>query len=175
MVSRRPLKGLVVPHRRDYAADNWRLRAFRDKRDNHPIDPAWELGQYMRCHPDLRMKVKNESGSYRHVIFDTVWNRERRSMVIRSAFEISDIEQARLIYDSFLFCDGIPKDSPSPRMMRTQYGKELDANQTTDLLRELEDSGQYGRYKAPARTPPRSISIEDWNSMVTAGKKAHSC
>jgi hypothetical protein len=173
MSAERPMKGLVVPHRRDYA--NWRLRAFRETRDNHPIDPAWELGQYMACHEDLRKKVQNEFGSYRHVIFDCVWDRRTKAMVIRSAFEISKVKGKRLIYDEFWFCDGVPRKSPSPHMMRTQYGKELEREQTLHLLNEIKSSRAYVRYKAPARKPPKSISSADWNSMIRAARKARSC
>ena len=175
MSTDRQLRGLVVPHRRDYATNNWRLRAFREKRDNHPIDPAWELGQYRECHPDMRKKVRGEWGDYRHVVFDTVWDRETKSMVIRSAFKILAVRRERLIYDEFWFCDRRPIMSPAPTMRRTKYGKKLDSTKTAKLLKRIESSGQYGKYKAPAKNPPSSVSQQDWDAMVRAGRTARSC
>jgi hypothetical protein len=174
-VPTRPLKGFVLSHARDYATDNWRLRAFREKGKNHPIDPAWELGRYAKCHQELREKVRAESREYRHVIFDTVWDRQRESMVIRSAFKISNVKRSTLVYREFWFCDGRPIRSPSPRMMTTKYGKKLDSEETHELLRRIESSKEYGRYNAPRKRPPASVSRQDWDAMVRASRAARSC
>ena len=174
--SDRLLRGLIVSHRRDYATDNWRLRAFREKCDNHPIDPAWELGQYRECHAPMREKVCNSFNEYSHAIFDTVWDRRSKSMVIRSVFVISAVgPKRRLFYDRFWFCDGRPLKSPSPHMMRTKYGKTLDQSKTSKLLQKIRTSGEYHQYTAPAKRPPRSIRVADWNAMVRAGRKIRSC
>jgi hypothetical protein len=173
MSTTRQLRGLVVPHRRDYA--NWRLRAFREKRDNHPIDPAWELGQYRECHPGLREKVCRDFQGHRYIIFDTVYDRVTKLMVIRSAFEVSAVRGKRLIFHVFWFCDGTPIISPSPRMKRSRCGKSLDPDKTEELLETIESSGQYGKYEVPTKKPPASISQQDWDAMIRAGKMARSC
>ena len=52
----KPVLGGLLTHKRD--SRDWRLRKFRDSSDNHPIDPNWETGMYMRCHPDARQVIR---------------------------------------------------------------------------------------------------------------------
>src|SRR5437660_12180834 len=77
------MEGGILTHKRDER--DWRLRRFRDRDDNQPIDPSWETGSYIACHEDARASVTKGV-----MIFDVVY--VNGTGVVRSAFQITRTE-----------------------------------------------------------------------------------
>ena len=137
-----PLVGLLVAHKCD--SQIWKLRAFRENSDNHPIDPEWEQGQYRACYPRMRKLVCDEFENYRFVIFDIVSTKEFRQPVIRSFFEISKVDTTNeyLYYERLWFCREGGTPAPAPSMSyRSPVG--LGSCETARLLKACTSSTKY--------------------------------
>ena len=166
------LNGYVITHRKD--GKDWRLRRFRDASDNHPIDPNWETGRYMRCHKKARDGI--ESGS---TVFDVVILDKRP--VIRSAFEIvRGIKRGTnrtLYFRRFLYPSGPGSSLAAPiRAWRTNYPIRLPEGEAESLLSRMHGLG-YVEYEAGEI--PKGINPNDWRSMTGEARRAlrkpHSC
>ena len=70
----------LLTHKRD--GRDWRLRKFRDSTNNHHVDPNWETGGYIVCHPSARAAIPKGM-----MIFDVVYLNGKG--VVRSAFQIT--------------------------------------------------------------------------------------
>ncbi len=169
---RRSIEGGILVHKHDKL--DWRLRKFRDKKDNHPLDPNWETGRYIRCHHDAREKMK--SGT---TIFDIVIVKGKG--VIRSAFLINRVvkrgSERILYFKKFWYPASSTKPINSPyHIIRTRYAKKLDEGEVKSLVDKMRKAGyvEYTRGMIP-----RNIESEDWKAMIREGRKAlgrpHQC
>jgi len=153
-------EGRLLPHEseeRDEWEDGWRLRDLQ----NHPIDPNWETGQYLKCHALARNNKKLKEGT---IIFDLVGMKgQGYSRFIRSAFVISKIENGTLYFDSFFFADKDPLRSPK-NIIRHPYGAILEKKAVVQLLKKMEKN-HYHEYKIGQR--PKSIKKRYWNYMLS--------
>jgi len=154
------LEGRLLPHEseeRDEWEDGWRLRDLQ----NHPIDPNWETGQYLKCHSLARFNKKLKAGT---VIFDLVGMPGKgNSRFIRSAFVISKIKKGILFFDSFFFADGKPLKSPI-NVTRSSYGVILEKPEVIKLFKKMEKN-QYHEYKIGHK--PKSIKKSYWDYMLS--------
>lgn len=141
--------------RDEWKTEKWRLRDLQ----NHPVDPNWENGQYLKCHAKAR---KNKYLRLDTIIFDLVGIAGKgNSRFIRSAFIIKKIKDGKLSFDTFFFADDKPIKSPIT-VTRTQYGVIVSRKNSTKLLEKMLRNG-YNEYKASQK--PRSINVRDWRFM----------
>jgi len=138
----------------------------------HPLDPGWEAGSYMKCHPRVRPHIKKNDKVIDVVVKDG-------KPIVRSAFVVSEAKghgKARVLYfNEFYFADGEqPIELPIEhkgyhiqyRNMRMQkfaqkYPKE------SQFWERIEKT--YARYKKGIR--PVSIDEESWNRMKERATK----
>ena len=166
------MEGGILTHKR--ADRDWRLRRFRDKDDNHPIDPNWETGSYIACHEDARATIRPGV-----MIFDIVYVDGRG--VIRSAFQVrdahGDVANRVLHFDRFWYPGPQAKLVTALNAIRsTRYPEGRTAEQVESLINQLRSSG-YIEYETGQI--PSALNSSDWNAMVEAGRRAlgrrHSC
>jgi len=167
------VEGRLIPHqhekRDEWSTECWRLRNMLE----HPIDPNWESGRYLRCHVAMRNNRKLLPNT---MIFDLVGiSGYGNKRFIRSAFLLKKIESGTLYFDSFLFADEDPLESPK-NIIRHPYGAKLRKKESEELLRMMKKNG-YNLYKAGQR--PKSIDRQDWKVMKTIASrhipKRHIC
>lgn len=143
---------------------NWRLRDL----ENHPLDPGWEEGCYVCCHPKIRSLTKEGTR-----IIDVVVS-DKGKPIIRSAFEVTKTEETKhlqaLYFDEFHFADGEPIELPEPYIqyrqmtMRTFAKKYPNEPQVWERI-----EGTYTKYKKGVK--PKSIDLESWTRMKEIAAK----
>lgn len=152
-------QGWLVVHARDKKSGNWRLRDSV----NHPIDPYWERGNYICCHPDFRKAAKKGD-----IIFDLVYPKGiHEPTVIRSAFIIcaKDEEKDLLHFEKYYFADGDPI-----RVQQLRNYKSITGEEASQLLNDLHNSHSYGIYTAGDR--PKSVSKKEWSRLKSKARIA---
>lgn len=159
------VEGRLIPHqhekRNTWNTEIWRMRNLLE----HPIDPNWESGRYIKCHIDMRMNQKLVPNT---IIFDLVGLAGKGNMrFIRSAFLINKKDNGILYFDSFYFADGNPLPSPK-NVIHHNYGVKMTKKQSIKLLERMKKN-QYNLYKVGQR--PKSIHLEDWKTMKSVAKK----
>lgn len=159
------MKGGVLTHKRDER--DWRLRRFRDRDDNHPIDPNWETGSYSRCHEDARAAIIPGV-----MIFDAVYVDGKG--VVRSALQITHADGQgadRILYFSKFWYPGHPaRPVVALNSIRsTRYPEKRTEEEVESLISEMRAAG-YVEYESGRM--PLNVDPADWNAMVEAGRRA---
>jgi hypothetical protein len=159
------LDGVILTHVHD--EQDWRLRRFRAKRDNHPVDPNWETGRYIWCHADARDKI--EPGL---VIFDVVYLHGEG--VVRSAFEVTKKITHKLgptLYFKRFWYPSSSAESVTAlaKFHQTRYPKKLGENEVESLIGDMKRAG-YREYECGQ--VPSDVNINDWNSMIKEARSS---
>lgn len=161
------MDGAILIHVHD--KQDWRLRRFRSRRmkENHPVDPNWETGRYMRCHEDARDKMKPGL-----MIFDVVFLDGRR--VVRSAFKIRRARRhksGRILYFSKFWypTSSVQAALAPPGPPRTRHPQKLGEEEAESLIGEMRAAG-YHEYKSGQT--PWNINSEDWKYMMEKARNS---
>jgi hypothetical protein len=155
------MKFFYLTHVHD--AGDWKLRKYRAASRNHPIDPSWETGRYMKCHPDARAQLEVDQ-----FLFDIV--SVNGQGLVRSAFKISGssgVEHDKALYFESFWFPGAKGGVVFPKKFhRTRYPVPIDEPVAQKVIEQMREAG-YHEYEKGVM--PSTVDSTDWNDMVREG------
>ena len=165
------MEGGILTHKHDNG--DWRLRNFREKHDNHPIDPNWETGCYIKCHKEARDRIP-----VGWMLFDVVFLNGKG--VFRLAFQIERAIKRgsnRILYFKKFWYPTSPQYLTCKyNLRRTRHPKSLNEQEVQSLIRNMQDQGYVENERG---TMPLNVNPDDWNDMLQRSRgelgKPHTC
>ncbi len=163
------MSGRILVHKRD--SENWKLRKFRAKSENHPIDPNWETGSYRRCHEAARNRLS--AGDW---VFDVVKGPNEKA-TLRSAFQITKVQESpkgrKLFFDRYYFVGD--NAMLLGKLHPTYHGDVVSDDELASVLDQIQ---LHKYHECLAGKKPPSLNFQDWISMCGAAQgasEAHNC